>query len=98
MRTIELLYVVFSLTLTVAGLSMVGLAVRAYAETTRTTMLHLSIGFALVVAAAIGTTISAFLTGFTEALSLLTVNYVITTVGYLFVIYSIIARNPSGEA
>lgn len=92
MVTIEILYVVFSLTLTATGLSMVGLSVRAYADTTRDSMLHLSIGFALVVAAAIGTTISAFLTGFTGARSLLTVNYVITTAGYLFVMYSIVGR------
>ncbi|MFW6003272.1 MAG: DUF7521 family protein [Halanaeroarchaeum sp.] len=92
MRTIEMLYVVFSLTVTVAGLSVVGFAVRAYAETTRRSMLHLSIGFALVVAAAIGTTISAFLTGFSAARSLLTVNYVITTAGYIFVMYSIVSR------
>ncbi|MFB6131970.1 MAG: hypothetical protein ABEJ44_01015 [Halanaeroarchaeum sp.] len=93
MRLIEVLYVVFSLTLTVAGLAMVGLGIRAYRKTGRDAMLHLSIGFALVVAAAIGTTISAFLTGFTGARSLLTVNYVITTLGYIFVIYSIVTRS-----
>lgn len=92
MRLIEVLYTVFSTTLAVAGLSMVGLAVRAYADTRRTSMMHLSMGFALVVAAAIGTTLSAFLTDFSHARSLLTVNYVITTVGYLFVMYSIVSR------
>lgn len=93
MPLIEVLYVVFSLTLAVAGLAMVGLAVRAYADTGRPSMLHLSTGFALVVAAALATTISAFLTNFDQALSLLTVNYVITTTGYLFVIYSIVAND-----
>ncbi|MFB6122482.1 MAG: hypothetical protein ABEJ78_03380 [Haloferacaceae archaeon] len=92
MRLIEVLYTVFSTTLAVAGLSMVGLAVRAYADTRRASMMHLSMGFALVVAAAIGTTLSAFLTDFSHARSLLTVNYVITTVGYLFVMYSIVSR------
>ncbi|MFB6112531.1 MAG: hypothetical protein ABEJ58_00345 [Halodesulfurarchaeum sp.] len=87
---LESLYVLFSVTLTVAGLAMVGLAVRAYADTQRESMLHLSTGFALVVAAAVGTTISAFLTNFAHARSLLTVNYVITTIGYLFVMYSIL--------
>lgn len=87
---VESLYVLFSLTLTVAGLSMVGLAVRAYSDTGREAMMHLSIGFALVVAAAVGTTISAFLTDFAQARSLLTVNYVLTTIGYLFVMYSIV--------
>ena len=89
MRTLELLYVLFSCTLTAAGLSMVGLAVRAYSHTSRDEMLHLSIGFTLIVAAAIATTASAFLTGFGETRTLLSVNYLITTVGYLFVIYSI---------
>lgn len=90
---VEALYILFSGTLTLAGLAMVGLAVRAYSDTRRTSMLHLSIGFALVVAAAVGTTISAFTTGFANARSLLTVNYVITTVGYLFVMYSIVKTN-----
>lgn len=88
--TIEILFVLFSLTVTVTGLAMVGLAIRAYSDTQRDSMLHLSIGFALVVAAVIGTMVSAFLTDFAHARSLLTVNYVITTVGYLFVMYSIL--------
>ena len=92
MVPIEILYTIFSLTLTVTGLSMVGLALRAYVDTARDSMLHLSIGFALVVAAAVGTTISAFLTDFEGAKSLLTVNYVFTTTGYLFVMYSIVSR------
>ena len=54
----------FSVTLVVAGLSMVGLAVHAYLKTERQEMLYLSIGFSVVVAAAIGTTILAFLTQF----------------------------------
>lgn len=89
-NVVEALYALFSLTVSAAGLSMVGLAVRAYSETGRPSMLHLSTGFALVVAAAVGTTISAFLTDFAHARSLLTVNYVITTAGYLFVMYSIV--------
>ncbi|MFW6458254.1 MAG: DUF7521 family protein [Halodesulfurarchaeum sp.] len=93
MDVIEALYTIFSLTLAVAGLSVVVLAVRAYAETNRQTMLHLSIGFILIVAAAVGTTISAFLLNFTQAKSLLTVNYAITTLGYLFVVYSVIGRS-----
>lgn len=90
MRTIELLYTLFSLTLATAGLSMVGLAVRAYQRTSRRAMLHLSVGFTLIVAAAIATTVSAFATDFTRTRLLLSVNYLITTVGYLFVMYSIV--------
>ncbi|WP_132059359.1 DUF7521 family protein [Halorussus amylolyticus] len=89
METIELLYVVFSLTLAIAGLSMVGLAIRAYNRTSRRAMFHLSVGFALIVAAAVTTTVSAFATEFQNTQMLLSVNYLITTVGYLFVIYSI---------
>ncbi|PSP55907.1 hypothetical protein BRC82_03260 [Halobacteriales archaeon QS_1_67_19] len=89
MQTIELLYVVFSFTLATAGLSMVGISVRAYNRTSRRAMFHLSIGFTLIVAAALATTVSAFLTQFQRTRLLLSVNYFITTVGYLFVIYSI---------
>lgn len=92
MELIELLYAVFSTTVAVAGLSVVALGVRAYVETERHAMLHLSVGFVLIVAAAIGTTLSAFLVDFSHARSLLTVNYAFTTLGYLFVIYSIVAR------
>mgnify|MGYP006279734185 FL=1 len=90
MATIELLYVAFSLTLTVAGLSMVGFAVRSYRRTSRRALLHLSIGFTLIVAAAIATTASAFLTGFHRTPVLLSVNYLLTTVGNLFVIFGIL--------
>lgn len=90
MRPIEALYLVFSATLAVAGLSMVGFAVRAYADTGRNSMMHLSTGFGLVVAAAVGTTVVAFVTGFQDTRTLLTVNYLVTTTGYLFVMYSIV--------
>lgn len=89
MRTIELLYVAFSLTLSAAGLAMVAMAARAYLRTTRRSMLHISIGFTLIVAAAIATTVSAFINDFENSRRLLTVNYLITTAGYAFVVYSI---------
>jgi hypothetical protein len=90
--TLEFVYGIFSVTLVVAGLSMVGLAVHAYLQTERQEMLYLSIGFSIVVAAAIATTFSAFLAGFENGLVLLTVNYVITSIGYLFIIYSVVGR------
>ncbi|WP_227354053.1 DUF7521 family protein [Haladaptatus salinisoli] len=90
MRPTELLYVVFSLSLTVAGLSMVAFAVRAYRRTARSALFHLSVGFTLVVAASLGTTVSAFLLDFEGIRFLLSVNYLLSTIGYLFVIYSII--------
>lgn len=91
MRTIEAIYLLFSGTLAAAGLSMVAFAVRAYQDTGRQAMLHLSVGFGLVVAAAIGTTIVAFFTDFEHTRTLLTTNYVVTTAGYLFVMYSLVS-------
>lgn len=87
---VEVLYVVFSATLVVSGLVMVGMAVQAYIETERRAMVHLSIGFTLIVAAASMTTISAFLTDFQNPESLLTVNYFVTTMGFAFVIMSLV--------
>ena len=89
MQPVEILYVVFSVTLTMAGLTLVGQATKAYLQTERQDMLYLMVGFTVIVAAAIATTFSAFATGFTNARLLLTVNYAITTVGYLLVLYSV---------
>lgn len=93
MFVIEALFAVFSGTVALAGLAIVALAVRAYAATGQTTMLHLTAGFGLVVAASLGTAAVAFLTGFTGTRELLTANYFLTTVGYLFVVYSIVSRS-----
>lgn len=89
---IEILYAVFSVTLVVSGLVMVGMAVQAYIETERQAMIYLSMGFTLIVAAASMTTISAFLTDFQNPESLLTVNYFVTTLGFAFVILSLVAE------
>ena len=88
---IELLYVVSTLVFVVAGLTMVGMAVRAYVQTSRQAMLHLSLGFSLAVAGASATMISAFLTDFSGTRSLLLVNSGLTTFGFLFVMYSLVA-------
>jgi len=53
-------------------------------------MLHLSVGFALAVAGATATMISAFINDFAGVRSLLLVNSVLTTFGFLFVIYSLV--------
>lgn len=90
MQPVEILYVAFSATLAAAGLTLVGQATRAYLETSRADMLYLTLGFTVIVAAALATTFSAFLTDFTNARLLLTVNYAITTVGYLLVLYSVV--------
>ena len=86
----ELLYAVTTLVFVVAGLTMVGMAMRAYVQTSRRAMLHLSLGFALAVAGAAATMISAFLTNFGGVRSLLLVNSGLTTFGYLFVMYSLV--------
>ena len=88
---IEFLYVVSTLVFVVAGLTMVGMAVRAYVQTSRQAMLHLSLGFSLAVAGASATMISAFLMNFSGTRSLLLVNSGLTTFGFLFVMYSLVA-------
>ncbi len=89
MQPIEITYIILSAVLAATGLTMVGLAMRAYLQTKRRSMFVLSVGFSILVAAAIATTFSAFLTGFNDSRMLLTVNYGVSTVGYLFVIYSV---------
>ncbi|WP_227376858.1 hypothetical protein [Haladaptatus halobius] len=89
MQPIEITYIVLSVVLATTGLTMVGLAIRAYIQTSRRSMLILSVGFSILVAAAIATTFSAFLYDFQNSRVLLTVNYAVSTVGYLFVIYSV---------
>ncbi len=87
---IETLYAVLTLVFVAAGLTMVGMGVRAYAQTSSTAMLHLSVGFTLAVAGAVATMISAFLMGFDGVRSLLLVNSGFTTFGFLFVMYSLV--------
>ena len=89
---VELLYAVTTLVFVVAGLTMVGMAIRAYVQTARQAMLHLSIGFSLAVAGSAATMISAFLLEFDGSYieSLLLVNSGFTTFGFLFVMYSLI--------
>ena len=87
---IELLYAISTLVFVVAGLTMVGMAMRAYVQTSRKAMLHLSLGFSLAVAGATATMISAFINNFEGVRSLLLVNSILTTLGFIFVIYSLV--------
>jgi len=87
---VEILYAVLTLVFVAAGLTMVGMGIRAYAQTSRTAMLHLAVGFSLAVAGAAATMISAFLLGFEGVRSLLLVNSGFTTFGFLFVMYSLV--------
>jgi len=89
MQPMEIAYVALSVALVVVGLTLVAKSARAYVETERRSMLLLTVGFSLVVAAAVATTFSAFLTDFSNSKILLTVNYAVTTVGYLFIVASV---------
>ena len=90
MTPLETAYLATSGALVVAGLTLVALAVRAYHHTERRAMVHLSLGFALVVAATAATAIGAFATDFHSVTSLLLVNSGFTATGYLFVVYSLL--------
>lgn len=86
---VEHLYVFTTALLASTGLMMVAFALRAYATTPRAELVHLAIGFTLIAGAASGTAVSAFIMNFQRPLSLLTVNYGMTAIGYLFVVYSL---------
>ena len=90
MQLTEALYVTTSSVLVISGLLMVGMAVRAYAETNNRSMVHLSLGFTFVVAAAVSTAVSVALNSY-EAVSLLTVNSGLSAAGFLFVVYSLLS-------
>ncbi|MFC6722612.1 hypothetical protein ACFQHN_34815 [Natrialbaceae archaeon GCM10025896] len=87
---IATLYAMTAVIFIASCLTMSGMGLRAYLETSRTSMLHLSIGFALAVAGAAATLISAFLYGFDNARWLLLVHSGLITIGMLFVILSIV--------
>lgn len=89
MQLMEVVYVVISFALVVVGLALVGMAARAYLQTENRSMFLLMLGFSLVVAAAVATTFSAFMTDFSASRVLLTVNYAVTTIGYLFILASV---------
>lgn len=89
MQPMEVVYVALSVALVIVGLTLVGMAARAYIQTENRSMFLLTVGFSLVVAAAVATTFSAFVTEFSKSRVLLTVNYAVTTIGYLFIVASV---------
>lgn len=89
---VEALYFLFTAGLAVAGLALVGAAVRAYAHTSRPEMIYLALGFTLVVSASVATAIGAYVTDFTNVRTLLLVNNGLSMAGYLFVIYSVVGQ------
>ena len=90
MLVVEYLYFAATGILVVSGLTMVGMAIKAYLRTTRRSMIHISLGFSLIAAAAIATAISAFINDFSGVRSLLLVNNGMASLGFIFVVYSLI--------
>lgn len=95
MNPLEMGYGAISVFLWVAGLALAALAIKAYEETDRPAMVHLTAGFALLATAAIATMVAAFLTDFRPARLLLLINGTVSACGYLFVIYSLLAYRQS---
>lgn len=92
MISAQSLYLVFSAGLVIAGLTLVGAAVRAYIATGRKAMIHLSIGFTLIVAATVATALGAIINDFQNVRTLLLVNNGFSMGGYLLVLYSVVSR------
>lgn len=90
MGLLEGAYLLSGAVLAVVGLIMVGEATRAYVETQNRSMLALVLGFTLVVAAVIATVFSGYISDFQNPRLLLTVNFSITSIGFLFIVASLI--------
>lgn len=95
---VDYVYLAFSGAVALTGLALVGLAARAYVSTERPAMLHLSLGFTLIVAATIATAISAFVTDFQNGRSLLLVMNGLSALGFAFVLYSLLAYDTGQSA
>ena len=91
MAIFNYLFVASSGVLILTALAIVAMAVRAYRQTANRSLIHLSLGFSLVVAAAATTTISALTLDFTNVRSLLLINSGFTSFGYVFVFYSLVS-------
>ena len=85
------LFVLVSGGLVLVGLAIVAAGVNAYAKTEQSGLLHLSVGFTLIVGATIATAVSALATDFSNAGSLLVVNNGFSMAGYALVAYSIVS-------
>jgi hypothetical protein len=87
---IEFVYALSAVVFIAVGLSMAGMGLRAYVETSQNAMLYLALGFSLAVAGSAATLISAFLYEFQNPRWLLMVNSGLFTLGMLFIIFSIV--------
>jgi len=92
MIPVEDLYLLLTAGLVVAGLSLVGAAVRAYVSTERRALIFLSLGFTLIVAATVATALGAIITDFQNVRTLLLVHNGFSMGGYLFVLYSVVGQ------
>lgn len=90
MEFAEALYLIISSIYIVAGLALMNMGVQSYRETRKSAMMYLSMGFCLIVVAVMLTVVSALATGFQDGRSLLLVQNGISTLGFLFVVYSVI--------
>jgi hypothetical protein len=91
MSVVEPLFLAFSAGLILAGLRMVGAAVRAYVQTNHEVMIYLSLGFTLIVAATAATVLGAMINNFENVRLLLVVNNGFSMGGYLLVMYSVVS-------
>lgn len=84
-------YYLTTILVVVAAITMVAIPIRTYYRTGRRSMIHLSIGFTLIMAAALATTISTRLMEYHYADNVLVVHNGLTAGGIILVIYSLIA-------
>lgn len=89
MAFVELVYVASTMATVAAGLFLMVMGLRAYANTERTQMFYLAVGFGLIVIASLATAAVAFVTGFGDARQLLALHTGLSTGGYVLLAYSL---------
>lgn len=96
MELLTHLYVVFTGLGALAGLTVVGMATRAYHRTARPAVFGIGLGFLLIVAAMIATTTSALLLDFRGIRRILVVHNISASVGIGILLYSLSSEGNSG--
>lgn len=94
MEFIEALYVMTSVVLGGAALTLLGFALSAYHDSGRPSMAYLAGGFFLLLAAAVATPVAAFATAFANPQALLLVNTGFLAGGLALVAGSLAAYTP----
>lgn len=94
----EVLLILTTLGIAVAGLAMVGFASRAYANSPTRGMAALAVGFTLIVGASIATSVSAILTGFEGIRSIVLFQTSLTFVGYVVIGYAVYSFRGGGAS